>query len=352
MRIELKCPRCAKWATLKSHVINAFGEITCSQGRCGYRHSARMWIDVSGDRCRLPNNTYFHTEEGTSQKTGLGLLRAVLRSDVMKGGSDTTVTREPRNISAVRTPGDNNRVTIQLVDDEVTLRGVHVMASDSGDANKTILLLSGSGASISGMSDENDNIVGVAGIVDGYLGKNCNVLAVDYRGYGNSDGTPSSRGFYSDAMAMVGFLTGHKDAKGLGLKVSNIIVHGWSIGSGPAVETTLRLQQQGRLPAGLVLHCAIASTYAVGTKMTGSRAAGWLADKAFGFRNEAKMPSVRVPVVVLWGTDDANFRDFGPVLRDAANEPKRAGEFNGGHYSHGAVFRGPTGKHIDWILTR
>jgi pimeloyl-ACP methyl ester carboxylesterase len=352
MRVELKCPRCAKWLTLKSHMINAFGEITCSHGRCGYRHSARMWIDVSGDRCRLPNNTYFHTAEGTSQKTGLGLLRAVLRSDVMKGGNDTTVTGESRNISAVRTPGDNNRVTIQLVDDEVTLRGVHVMASDSGDANKTILLLSGSGASISGMSDENDNIVGVAGIVDGYLGKNCNVLAVDYRGYGNSDGTPSSRGFYSDAMAMVGFLTGHKDAKGLGLKVNNIIVHGWSIGSGPAVETTLRLQQQGRSPAGLVLHCAIASTYAVGTNMTGSRAAGWLADKAFGFRNEAKMPSVRVPVVVLWGSQDATFRDFGPVLAGAANEPKRYGAFNGGHYSHSAIFRAQTGQHIDWILTQ
>lgn len=352
MKIELKCPRCAKWVTLKSHMIDAFNEITCGHGRCGYRNTARMWIDVSGDRCRLPNNTFFYTGEETSQKTGLGLLRAVLRSDIMKGGNDTRVTGESRRISARRTPGDNNRVTIQLVDDEVTLRGVHVTANDSGDADKTILLLSGSGASMSGMSDENDNIVGVAGIVDGYLRKNCNVLAVDYRGYGNSDGTPSSRGFYSDAMAMVAFLTAHKDAKGLGLKVSDIIVHGWSIGSGPAVETILRLQKQGRNPAGLVLHCGIASTFAVGTKMTNNRAAGWVADKAFGFRNEAKMGRVRVPVVVLWGDQDANFKEFGPVLAHAANDPKKSGEFIGGHYSHSAIFRAPTGPHIDWILAQ
>lgn len=351
MRLELKCPRCGNWSRLKSDMLNGFGEISCTRNRCDYRNSARMWIDNSDDRCNLPSNTYFYTGDRTKQKTGLGLLRAALRDGVMRGDNDTTATAGPANISVRRTPDDNNKVTIQLVDDEVTLRGVHLTANDSGDADKTIVLLSGSGGSTSGMCNDNDQVVGVAGIVDGYLRKNCNVLAVDYRGYGNSDGTPSSRGFYSDAMAMAWFLMGHKDANGRGLKPGNIIVHGWSIGSGPAVETALRMQQDNCPPAGLVLHCPIASTYAVGTKMA-NKPAGWIADKAFGFRNEAKIPNVRLPVVVIWGSTDATFRDFGPVLRDAANQPKRADEFIGGHFSHSAIFYPPTGALIDWILAQ
>lgn len=55
-------------------------------------------------------------------------------------------------------------------------------------------------------------------------------LGVYWRGYVGSTGTPSEVGFHIDAKAGLDYL------KAQGLKSSNVIVHGFSIGSGPATR--------------------------------------------------------------------------------------------------------------------
>jgi fermentation-respiration switch protein FrsA (DUF1100 family) len=56
-----------------------------------------------------------------------------------------------------------------------------------------------------------------------------NVLAIDYRGYGRSDGTPGESGLYVDARAAYDWLLTKTTA-------DRIVIHGESLGGGPACE--------------------------------------------------------------------------------------------------------------------
>ena len=63
-----------------------------------------------------------------------------------------------------------------------------------------------------------------------YLTKGYGLLAVEYRGYGLNPGTPTEQGLYHDGRAFIEWL------KSNGTDISNIILYGESIGSGPAVQ--------------------------------------------------------------------------------------------------------------------
>jgi fermentation-respiration switch protein FrsA (DUF1100 family) len=56
-----------------------------------------------------------------------------------------------------------------------------------------------------------------------------NVLAIDFRGYGQSDGSPSEAGLYADARAAYDWLLTKTSA-------DRIVIHGESLGGGPACE--------------------------------------------------------------------------------------------------------------------
>lgn len=46
-----------------------------------------------------------------------------------------------------------------------------------------------------------------------YMYTGCNVYLVEYRGYGNSEGTPSEQGLKLDAVAALNFLHSHTGAR-------------------------------------------------------------------------------------------------------------------------------------------
>lgn len=54
----------------------------------------------------------------------------------------------------------------------------------------------------------------------------CNILLVEYRGYGLSEGNPSEDGFYMDARASIDYLYTRND-----INLSEIIVFGRSLGN-------------------------------------------------------------------------------------------------------------------------
>lgn len=56
------------------------------------------------------------------------------------------------------------------------------------------------------------------------------VLAVSYRGYGNSDGSPSQTGIYSDARTAI------RHAQSLGYSINDLVLFGESLGTGVAVK--------------------------------------------------------------------------------------------------------------------
>jgi abhydrolase domain-containing protein 17 len=112
------------------------------------------------------------------------------------------------------------------------------------------------------------------------------VLGWDYRGYGQSGGRPDEPTTLRDAQAVMAYVTGP-----LGVPPERVILYGWSLGSGPAVEVAAN-----RRVGGLILHSAFTSAFRV---MTRVRILPF--DK---FVVLEKLPRVTCPVLVIHGTAD------------------------------------------------
>lgn len=131
------------------------------------------------------------------------------------------------------------------------------------------------------------------------------VLAVDYRGYGRSGGVPTEAAAYADAQLALNWLKREKD-----LAPSRIILLGYSLGSGPAVELATR-EQVG----GMILIAPLVSAYRVMTVvplLPGDK-----------FVNARKIARIRCPVLFLHGREDRTVPFWhGEKLFAAAPEPK------------------------------
>ncbi|CEL60407.1 Monoacylglycerol lipase ABHD12 OS=Danio rerio GN=abhd12 PE=2 SV=1 [Rhizoctonia solani AG-1 IB] len=96
---------------------------------------------------------------------------------------------------------------------------------------------------------------------------NANVLAIDYRGFGDSGGVPSEQGLLSDARAAWDWLIEN------GSKESDITVVGQSLGTGVSAGLVAELAEEGVSPRGMVLlapYSSIATlleTYNLGGKL-------------------------------------------------------------------------------------
>lgn len=112
------------------------------------------------------------------------------------------------------------------------------------------------------------------------------VLAYDYSGYGLSTGRPSEQAAYRDEDAAFDYLT-----RAAGVPADRIIVHGRSLGGGPAADLAARHHV-----AGLVLESTFTS---VGGVFSRVRVLPF--DR---FRTVDKLPRVTAPVLVIHGTAD------------------------------------------------
>lgn len=76
---------------------------------------------------------------------------------------------------------------------------------------------------------------------------NCNVLMVEYRGYGLSTGTPDEHGIKIDAQTALDWVRNREELKG-----TKIIVYGQSLGGAVSTWLTAKNQKQGDIK-GLIL---------------------------------------------------------------------------------------------------
>lgn len=145
------------------------------------------------------------------------------------------------------------------------------------------------------------------------------VLAIDYRGYGVSSGTPSEAGLRADARAAFDFIRGAAPR-------SRIAVFGESLGSGPAVALA-----RDRPVAGVLLNAPYASVRRLFELRGPPLPYHWLLLDQYD--SEALIGGVTVPVMILHGTADANIPiEEARRLFAAAREPKRMIEVEGaGH---------------------
>ncbi|ENL1172454.1 MARTX multifunctional-autoprocessing repeats-in-toxin holotoxin RtxA [Vibrio vulnificus] len=136
--------------------------------------------------------------------------------------------------------------------EKVTLKGeagrltgyYHQGAASSEDetsatSGKVVLFLHGSGSSAEEQA---------SAIRNHYQKQGIDMLAVNLRGYGESDGGPSEKGLYQDARTMFNYLVNDK-----GIDPSNIIIHGYSMGGPIAADLARYAAQNGQAVSGLLL---------------------------------------------------------------------------------------------------
>ncbi|EMS7706979.1 MARTX multifunctional-autoprocessing repeats-in-toxin holotoxin RtxA [Vibrio cholerae] len=109
----------------------------------------------------------------------------------------------------------------------------------SSPSGKVVLFLHGSGSSAEEQA---------SAIRNHYQKQGIDMLAVNLRGYGESDGGPSEKGLYQDARTMFNYLVNDK-----GIDPSNIIIHGYSMGGPIAADLVRYAAQNGQAVSGLLL---------------------------------------------------------------------------------------------------
>jgi pimeloyl-ACP methyl ester carboxylesterase len=153
-----------------------------------------------------------------------------------------------------------------------------------------------------------------------------NVMAFDYRGFGDSPGVPSEDGLYADAAAAYAHLVAERR-----VPPSRIILAGRSLGSAVAVDLATRVDA-----AGLVLFAPIDSVPQAGARVYPFAPVRWLATHQFAAA--AKASAISVPVVAVFGVRD----QYMPLtdargLFERFRGPKVMIETAGGHHHSGFV---------------
>ncbi|EHD2280494.1 MARTX multifunctional-autoprocessing repeats-in-toxin holotoxin RtxA [Vibrio cholerae] len=139
--------------------------------------------------------------------------------------------------------GESQKITLQGEEGRLTGYYHQGTAPREGETSttsgKVVLFLHGSGSSAEEQA---------SAIRNHYQKQGIDMLAVNLRGYGESDGGPSEKGLYQDARTMFNYLVNDK-----GIDPSNIIIHGYSMGGPIAADLARYAAQNGQAVSGLLL---------------------------------------------------------------------------------------------------
>ena len=147
------------------------------------------------------------------------------------------------------------------------------------------------------------------------------VFIIDYRGYGQSQGSPSEEGLYVDARATWDYLTTQ-----LGIRSEQIVLFGKSLGGAIAIDLATKVK-----PAGLIVQSSF-------TSMADMAAAAYQFVQRFLVRTKMdsikKIVSVGCPKLFIHSpVDDAIPYEQGRRLFDAAPAPKQFYEVAGASHN-------------------
>jgi len=138
-----------------------------------------------------------------------------------------------------------------------------------------------------------------------------NVLAVDYRGYGRSEGSPEEAGVYRDADAAYNYLVQVRH-----IQPGNIIVFGHSLGGAVAIDLASR-----RECGGLIVQSSFTSIRDMARRAFRVPFFEYIPKSQFN--SLAKIQRVRAAILIVHGTRDETVPfSMGQRLFAAAPEPK------------------------------
>lgn len=166
------------------------------------------------------------------------------------------------------------------------------------------------------------------------------VLALGYRGYSGSSGTPSETGLITDAATAVAFL---RDS---GVPPERLVYYGESLGTGVAVQLASR---EATRPAAVILEAPFTSALDI------ARLNYWFVPLGLlmldQFRSIDHVAAVEAPLFVLHGDADGIVPvAHGRRMFEAAAEPKEMMEIPGG--SHGMALAPGIWQRMDDFLRR
>lgn len=146
------------------------------------------------------------------------------------------------------------------------------------------------------------------------------VLIIDYRGYGQSRGTPSEKGLYADAEATWHYLAEHH-----GLEPGQIIIAGRSLGA--AVALYLAVQHP---PRALIMESSFTSVPDMAAIHYPWLPVRWLS--RYQFDNRERITRLRSPLLIVHGEQDeiAPYNQ-GLELYELASSPKQLLSLQGSH---------------------
>lgn len=202
--------------------------------------------------------------------------------------------------------------------DGVRLHGWQFEANEQ-PAFATIIFFHGNGG----------NIGSVGWVGERLASRGFDVLLLDYRGYGRSEGdVDGETGLYADADAAYEYVT-----KTRGVRPSSVVLYGQSLGTAVAVDLASRRQS-----AALILESGFSSASDLASTVLPilPRRLHFLAKNRF--ESALKLSTVRCPVLITHGDPDLIIpTEHGRLLFAAANEPKQLLIFPGaGHNVFGS----------------
>jgi hypothetical protein len=147
-----------------------------------------------------------------------------------------------------------------------------------------------------------------------------NIFIIDYRGYGQSTGTPSERGTYRDARAAWDFLTSAQN-----IPAENIVIYGRSLGGAIAVDLAMHTN-----PAALILGSTFTRAKDMAKNLIPYVPTGFLL--SIRYNSLRKIKKILCPVLITHSKEDDLIPfSMGKRLYQEAREPKRFVELHGGH---------------------
>ncbi len=170
-----------------------------------------------------------------------------------------------------------------------------------------------------------------------------NIMIIDYRGYGKSEGEVSEEGTAKDALAAYDYLLTRSD-----IHPKKIFILGRSLGAAVAIKLATEIRT-----AGLILEAPFTSIRA----MT-SETLPWLPFKglvSIKYDSLSKIKSVKSPLLIMHGDQDKVVPyEQGKTLFDAANAPKtfytiKGADHNNAYVVGGSAYFEAIAKFIDGI---
>lgn len=171
-----------------------------------------------------------------------------------------------------------------------------------------------------------------------------NVLIYDYRGYGQSSGSPSESGLYSDARATWQWLVNEA-----GMSPDRIVLFGRSLGAAVAARLATEVDA-----AGLIVESSFTSVPDIGAEVYWWLPVRWLA--RIQLATSDHVADAGMPVLVVHSRDDEIIPfSHGQRIYEQAGQPRQFLEIEGDHNSgfmvSGELYRDGLDRFLTEVLS-